>query len=131
MSKFPRILLSSHCLAIERLRWSDRYHPAPVDRMNRICRLCSNSVESPEHTMLLCDGSLAVQRLRNNFLGVIYKELPWLGPRNENNSIHMLRRIVSERSTIDLTAKYVFDVLSIFDSLVLVRPVLQPASVPQ
>ncbi|EJD39235.1 hypothetical protein AURDEDRAFT_38460, partial [Auricularia subglabra TFB-10046 SS5] len=50
---FTRLLTSCHALAVERLRWAERYR-ARVDYDDRLCRLCGTAVETPEHVLLRC-----------------------------------------------------------------------------
>ncbi|KAJ7028809.1 hypothetical protein C8F04DRAFT_902166, partial [Mycena alexandri] len=50
-----RLLLSSHGLALERLRWVELRRPR-IDRNLRVCRFCKAEIESPEHAMLECDA---------------------------------------------------------------------------
>ncbi|KAJ7724336.1 hypothetical protein DFH07DRAFT_722319, partial [Mycena maculata] len=60
------IMLSTHLLALERLRYVDHAHPS-VPRQERVCRFCKTEVESPEHAMLECQASPEVLNLRVKF----------------------------------------------------------------
>ncbi len=44
------IALSTHKLAVERLRWNT----PSVQRENRLCRMCVSDVETPEHVLFRC-----------------------------------------------------------------------------
>ncbi|PBK79030.1 hypothetical protein ARMGADRAFT_879905, partial [Armillaria gallica] len=57
------MLLSSHMLAIERLRWRELGRPR-LERDHRKCRFCKIVVESPEHAMLGCTSSQVLVHTR-------------------------------------------------------------------
>ncbi|KAJ6474721.1 hypothetical protein DFH09DRAFT_844830, partial [Mycena vulgaris] len=61
------VMLSTHLLAVEKLRHVDHAHP-PVPREAQLCRFCLNIVETPEHAQLECSASPAVVNMRNIFL---------------------------------------------------------------
>ncbi|KAJ6462679.1 hypothetical protein C8R47DRAFT_1239855, partial [Mycena vitilis] len=69
------LLLSTHLLAVEVLRYVDHAHQ-PVDQADRLCRFCITEVETPEHALLTCAASAAVVELRALFLGKLFSELP-------------------------------------------------------
>jgi hypothetical protein len=52
---FTSIMFSSHALAVERLRWKERYR-ATVPREWRLCRFCRVCVEDEVHALLQCRG---------------------------------------------------------------------------
>ncbi|KAJ7673275.1 hypothetical protein DFH06DRAFT_1359361 [Mycena polygramma] len=115
-------MLSTHQLAVERLRYVDHAHQ-PVPREARVCRFCLNTVETPEHALLDCTGSPAVQNLRTIFLGKLLQTVPTLQQKMiELNSTSFLQAIIYQRSTIVLVAKYVHDILEVFYSVPLHRP---------
>ncbi|PBK87987.1 hypothetical protein ARMGADRAFT_937995, partial [Armillaria gallica] len=51
-----RLLTSSHTLAIEVLRWSDRHCP-PVPCSQHLCRFYLSEVEDEAHALWYCNGS--------------------------------------------------------------------------
>ncbi|KAJ7081804.1 hypothetical protein B0H15DRAFT_994332 [Mycena belliarum] len=51
------LLLSTHLLAVEILRYGDHAQPRENDRSKRVCRFCKIEVETPEHALLTCDAS--------------------------------------------------------------------------
>ncbi|KAK6985081.1 hypothetical protein R3P38DRAFT_2575018, partial [Favolaschia claudopus] len=53
-----RLLLSQHPLAIERMRYKQRYHRVLVPRDERVCRFGWRVVESVEHALLFCRGEV-------------------------------------------------------------------------
>jgi hypothetical protein len=68
------ILLSSHSLGIQVLRYQERLRPA-VPRHARLCRLCPLEVESEGHVLLGCNETGLVE-LRHAFLTDIFSTLP-------------------------------------------------------
>ncbi|KAK0457408.1 uncharacterized protein EV420DRAFT_1309648 [Desarmillaria tabescens] len=48
-----RLFVSSHILAIEVLRWGERYRPK-TPREWRLCRFCKIAVEDEAHALLRC-----------------------------------------------------------------------------
>ncbi|KAJ7760064.1 hypothetical protein DFH07DRAFT_691165, partial [Mycena maculata] len=60
-----RMILSSHSLAVERRRWTER-GKSIVPREWRLCRFCEESVEDPAHAMFLCDHPELMQ-VRESF----------------------------------------------------------------
>ncbi|KAF8224405.1 hypothetical protein L208DRAFT_1511929, partial [Tricholoma matsutake] len=74
------LLLSSHALAIECLRWPEHCCPH-VQQQWRLCRLCKNLVESPEHALLECTGSDELNNLHKKFSDRMYTEIPYLPRR--------------------------------------------------
>ncbi|KAJ7588859.1 hypothetical protein C8J56DRAFT_1004387 [Mycena floridula] len=78
------VMLSGHALAMERMRWTERRR-RPIPREWRLCRLCLVGQEDVVHALVL-------------FLD------PGL----------FLRALMAERETIDLVAKFCYDVLKIF-----------------
>jgi len=48
-------MLSTHALAVERLRYQERYR-APVPHAWRLCRFCRVEVEDEVHVLLKCDN---------------------------------------------------------------------------
>lgn len=121
-----RLLLSDHCLAIERLRWADRYHPF-VPRDQRFCRFCKTEVETVEHALFFCvaSGDLVVLRaeLMQN-LRVVWPGC-WILPVN---AVRCLQTLVFRHDTLPLLAKYAYDVLQLFSVVVLPRPSLPNVS---
>jgi hypothetical protein len=74
-----RILLSSHSLAIELLRYQEQLMP-PIPRHARLCRMCLLDVESEGHALLACSVPTLVE-MRKCFLMDIYSTLPTIPRR--------------------------------------------------
>ncbi|CAK5267463.1 unnamed protein product [Mycena citricolor] len=118
-----RLLLSSHSLAIERLRWTDARRPR-IDPSERKCRLCRNAPETPEHVLLICDGDVSLIQLRNTLMTKFKLDVPAMPPLESMPEIEFLRRMLFHRETIGLVAKFAYEVMAIFES----KPMHQPAS---
>lgn len=109
-----RLLLSNHCLAVERLRWTEHRRPR-IERHLRLCRFCREHIETPEHALFDCDGKASLVTLREEFLGKLYKDnSPFLPDRGSMQSAEYLRRVLSIRSTVNLLAKFAYDVVEIY-----------------
>jgi hypothetical protein len=108
------IMLSTHSLALEKLRHVDHALPR-VPRNERFCRFCTTAVESPEHALLECQASPAVVNLREIFLDKLFRTVPRLQLKMaELTSVEFLKAVIHERSTIVLVAKFVYEVLEEF-----------------
>ena len=59
-------MLSSHSLAVERLRYQERYRPA-VPHPWRLCRFCRLEVEDEVHALLKCQARSELLGLRAAF----------------------------------------------------------------
>lgn len=58
---------SSHSLAIERLRYAERYRPY-IPTEWRLCRFCQQGTEDEGHALLSCNGNSALALIRHTFL---------------------------------------------------------------
>ncbi|KAJ7238086.1 hypothetical protein B0H12DRAFT_1254456, partial [Mycena haematopus] len=108
------ILLSTHQLALEKLRHTDHAR-RPVPRHERLCRFCIVMVESPEHALLECQASPAILELRREFLSKLQRAVPKMQKLVvELDPIALLKAILYERSTIVLLGKFAHQVLEVF-----------------
>ena len=108
------IMLSTHQLAVEVLRYVDHAHQ-PVSRSDRLCRLCKADVETPEHALISCESSDRLVELRSVFLSKLFADLPSLrGRMAELTNTEFLKAIIYPRSTIALVAKFAYEVLELF-----------------
>jgi ribonuclease HI len=115
-----RLLLSDHCLALEQLRRSQGPY---IPREHRLCRFCTNAIESPEHALLECTASSDLVLLRNMFVERIRVEMPvFSSPHVSLTSLECLKALVANRPTIALLAKYTHDALLIFDACPIYNP---------
>jgi hypothetical protein len=110
-----RLLLSSHCLALERLRWVEHRRPR-IDRNLRVCRFCKVKIESPEHALLECTAAADLVLLRNDFLTRMNTDIRGLPSLNSMSAVDYFTLMISYRQTISLVAKYAFRVTEFFEA---------------
>ncbi|KAJ7599687.1 hypothetical protein C8J56DRAFT_768632 [Mycena floridula] len=105
------VMLSGHALAMERMRWTERRR-RPIPREWRLCRLCLVGQEDVVHALVLCqDEDLCT--VRAEFYSDLDSVLPGFRFRFLDPGL-FLRALMAERETIDLVAKFCYDVLKIF-----------------
>ncbi|KAJ6479792.1 hypothetical protein C8R45DRAFT_758449, partial [Mycena sanguinolenta] len=107
------MVLSSHCLAIERRRWKERGKPV-VPREWRLCRFCKSEVEDPPHAMFMCIHRELI-KLREIFLVKLYADLPDVKGKF-STPWEFFRELLSRREITPLLAKLAYDVLKIYAS---------------
>ncbi|KAF8211814.1 hypothetical protein K438DRAFT_1569073, partial [Mycena galopus ATCC 62051] len=108
-----RLLLSSHCLAIERLRWVELRRPR-IDPRLRVCRFCKAEIETPEHALLECTASAELITLRNDFMARMNKDIRKLPALNSMPVVEFLKLMISYRQTIALVSKFAYEVTQIY-----------------
>jgi hypothetical protein len=117
-----RLYLSSHTLAIEILRYKERYRQR-TPRAFRFCRFCRKAVESESHALLGCMSEEALIVLRREFLVDVYELVPDL-PRTWASLDALLLALAQCRS-FDVTqrlAKYTFDVFDVYSTREIFKP---------
>ncbi|KAJ7442022.1 hypothetical protein FB451DRAFT_1057860, partial [Mycena latifolia] len=115
------LLLSTHQLAVEILRYVDHAYQ-PVPRSDRLCRLCKEEVETPEHALFTCKSSGELVVLRSTFLNQLFSNSPYLQNLMATLSeTEFLKAVIYCRPTIALLAKFAHDVLQIFYALPVYR----------
>ncbi|KAJ6501046.1 hypothetical protein C8R47DRAFT_970532 [Mycena vitilis] len=108
------LLLSTHQLALEVLRYTDHAYQ-PVARPDRLCRLCMEEVETPEHALITCKSSDELVGLRAAFLTKLFSNSPDLQiSMVVNSETEFLKTVVYSRPNIALVAKYAYEVLQLF-----------------
>ncbi|KAJ6481804.1 hypothetical protein C8R45DRAFT_831137 [Mycena sanguinolenta] len=111
-----RLLLSDHNLSVERLRYASRTRRV-IPREERLCRFCRAAVEDEVHAVLECKGYLPLTRLRESALGDIFHcDPPMRNAYGQLRSYEFLQIMVASRRAIRRVAKYVCDVLVMFDT---------------
>jgi hypothetical protein len=118
-----QLLLSSHCLALEILRWVEFRRPR-IDRHLRVCRFCKTEIESPEHALLECTAELELTQLRQDFFVRMRKDLPGLPPLNSMPTAKFFTHMVAYRETISLVAKFAYEVTQLFQATPIYVPPL-------
>ncbi|KAJ7100849.1 hypothetical protein B0H15DRAFT_770207, partial [Mycena belliarum] len=115
------ILLSTHQLAVEILRYANHDHPQ-VPREDRRCRFCKTEVETPEHAMITCTSLDALVELRHAFMGELFSKCPNLQHHlTEDSNTEFLKVLINSRPSIALVAKFSHDVLQLFYAVPVLR----------
>ncbi|KAJ7267965.1 hypothetical protein C8J57DRAFT_1067514, partial [Mycena rebaudengoi] len=117
-------ILSDHCLAVEVLRHGYRWYEFPhgyrrhdIPRNWRLCRFCQMDIEDEVHATLVCTSNPRLTPLRADFLRAIFDLHPPLRALALSLSAEeFLRHIVLERRIVSRVARFVYDVLQIFDA---------------
>ncbi|KAE9407514.1 hypothetical protein BT96DRAFT_809289, partial [Gymnopus androsaceus JB14] len=116
-----RLITGDHSLAVVRLTWSDN-HRLQVPHEQRLCRFCTQEVEAPEHALLQCPHQALVD-LRASF----WRDFKSLHPQGLTYTTVMdqptyVAYLASCRPTFAVLAKWVFEVLKIYDGTPLLIP---------
>ncbi|KAJ7195259.1 hypothetical protein GGX14DRAFT_377284 [Mycena pura] len=109
------LLLGDHNLSVERLRYATRYRHA-VPREHRLCRFCWAAIEDEVHALFNCTGTPRLTEFRSQFLEAL-KSIDsgtWDSYMKLSNYNFMLK-ILPSRKAVALYAKYIYQVLSVFD----------------
>jgi hypothetical protein len=116
------VLLSTHRLAVEVLRYVDHAHQ-PVPRLERFCRFCKLEVETPEHALITCKSSDALIDLRSTFLTQLFRNAPNLQDLMvQLSNTEFLKTVIYSRPNIALVAKFAYNVLEVFYAVPVLRP---------
>jgi predicted ester cyclase len=97
-------MLSTHALAIEQLRYQERYR-AHAWCLCRFCQ-CRVDVEDEVHVPLKCEARSAFRQDVTKMVG----DVPW-------NSNDLLEQLIDLHRLTDRVAKYVYVVLELFSSV--------------
>ncbi|KAJ7598036.1 hypothetical protein C8J56DRAFT_772391, partial [Mycena floridula] len=108
------VMLSGHGLAMERMRWGERYKPI-VPREWRLCRFCVQGQEDVVHALLLCSEPQVMEHHRR-FMEDLNLCLPGFCHRFLDPGL-FLRALVAEREMVDMVTKFCYDVLQRFYSV--------------
>ncbi|KAF7356855.1 Reverse transcriptase domain-containing protein [Mycena venus] len=108
------LLLGDHNLSVERLCYRARYRD-PVPRQFRLCRFCRSGVEDEVHALFDCTNEPRLVTLRTTFLDELASRDPavratYLAVPNYD----FLLKMVASKKAVQLFAKYIFLVLSLF-----------------
>ncbi|KAJ7584990.1 hypothetical protein C8J56DRAFT_788879, partial [Mycena floridula] len=108
------VMLSGHGLAMERMRQGKCYKPI-VPREWRLCRFCVQGQKDMIHTLLLCSEPQVMEH-RKRFMEDLNLCLPGFCQQFLDPGL-FLRALVAERETVDIVAKFCYDVLQRFYSV--------------
>ncbi|KAF7355918.1 Reverse transcriptase domain-containing protein [Mycena venus] len=111
-----RLMLSDHNLSVERLRYPGRYRAA-APRHLRLCRFCRGAVEDEAHALLVCTAHDSLQPLRERFLRDIMDQIGGFDCKwSADEPYEFLRLLLSLRKITLRLAKFVADILAVYDS---------------
>ncbi|KAJ7143267.1 hypothetical protein C8R46DRAFT_919963 [Mycena filopes] len=118
------LLLGDHLLSVERLRYRTRYRDT-VPREFRLCRLCRGAVEDEVHALFDCLLSERLIHVREQFLANLAGCDPDLRAlHGQITNYDFLLRLVSSRKGVKCFAKFVCDVLMLFQEVPRYFPVV-------
>jgi hypothetical protein len=109
-----RLLLSQHPLAVERMRYKQRYHRENVPRHRRLCRFGCNEVETLEHALFFCAGSIELLERRDWFSDTVCVMEPRILQVTVENATNILKALIFRRDTVCQVAKFAHKVFNIF-----------------
>jgi hypothetical protein len=109
---FTRLILSDHPLAVERLRYRERYRD-PVPRPWRVCRFCRVVVEDEVHALLECEGDVRLIDLRIACRGELASLCPHLA-MHWTSSLAFLTSVLNEKGVCARWGKYICDVFAVY-----------------
>ncbi|KAJ7728206.1 hypothetical protein B0H16DRAFT_1773906 [Mycena metata] len=121
-----KMVLSSHSLAIERRRWTERGKKIVPQRW-RLCRFCFNHVEDPAHAMFVCKNPELLP-IRKMFLDAVAGLLPGVVDQY-TDALQTFKGLLAQREVTPLLGKLAHDVLKIFKAspmLCVVEPMIAP-----
>lgn len=117
------IILSGHQLAIERMRWQERYIPS-IPECWRLCRFCKTFIEDAVHALLVCTHP-PLRNIRHTFFSLLDVTLPGVRLAQTDPGL-LLRHLISQRAVTALLAKLAYDILEIFyaEPMLKINPLL-------
>ncbi|KAJ6548980.1 hypothetical protein B0H19DRAFT_952897 [Mycena capillaripes] len=108
-----KMVLSSHSLAIERRRWTERGKKI-VPQQWRLCRFCFAYIEDPAHAMFVCQNPELLP-IRKTFLDNVSVLLPGVVDQY-TNALQIFKGLLARREVTPLLGKLAYDVLKIFEA---------------
>ncbi|KAK6974103.1 hypothetical protein R3P38DRAFT_2584596 [Favolaschia claudopus] len=117
-----RLLLSQHPLAVERMRYKQRYHRVLVPRDERLCRFGCRSVETVEHALFFCRGKVELIEWREWLADAVPDQGNAIRNVGPWNATSVLRSLIFSRVSVCQVAKVAHKVLGIFAEEPMVWP---------
>ncbi|KAJ7021684.1 hypothetical protein C8F04DRAFT_972436 [Mycena alexandri] len=118
------LVLGDHPLSVERLRYATRYRAA-VPRHLRLCRFCRGAVEDETHALFDCVQNGRLLEVREQFLQYLAVCDPNLHAyHTQIPNYDFLLRLISSRKAIKVLAKFVFNVLTLFQEFPRYSPIV-------
>jgi hypothetical protein len=116
------LLVSQHPLAVERMRYKQRYHRVTVPRDRRLCRFGCNTTETMEHALFFCRNSAKLEDYRQFFTQSMQSMEPRISSVAPCNATGILKSIILHRDTVCQVTKFVYRMLAVFDEEPMVWP---------
>jgi hypothetical protein len=120
-----RLLVSQHPLAVERMRYKQRYHRENVPRHCRLCRFGCGVVETVEHALFFCTGAVKLTECRGMFVDTVRDRDPRILTVTPDNGTEILKTLIFRRDTVCQIAKLAHKIFAIFGE----EPMVWPAGV--
>jgi hypothetical protein len=116
-------VLSGHALAMERMRWSERYKPQ-VPYKWRLCRFCKDHLEDAIHAMFMCKHRPLVE-IRATFFGKLFSTHPELRGVHSDPGLFFKDLLVKEK-IIGLLGKLAYDIFEAFyrEPMLVINPAI-------
>jgi hypothetical protein len=116
-------VLSGHALAMERMRWSERYK-LQVPRKWRLCRFCKDHLEDAIHAMFMCKHTPLVD-IRTTFFEKLFTTHPELRGVYSDPGPFFKDLLVKEK-IIGLLGKLAYEIFEVFYSepMLVINPAL-------
>lgn len=113
-----KLLLSDHCLALERLRW---LRPKPPRHLC-LSRLCMTGVESSEHTFFECSAQPdQLLNWQEAFMRCLRAEF-FLATVTASSSVWKVRTCITFPDWLDVFAHFAYDLWSYYESVLICKP---------
>ncbi|KAJ7055699.1 hypothetical protein C8F01DRAFT_993691 [Mycena amicta] len=113
---YTKFLTSEHSLAVEALRLPERYR-MEVPRAWCLCRFCHRAVEDETHATLVCTAHSSFTPRRAAFLHDVFALRPHLAHiARTRPASELLDCIMLDKSLVGCTARYLRDVLDVYDA---------------
>jgi hypothetical protein len=106
-------VLSGHALAMERMRWAERYKDQ-VPKKWRLCRFCKDHLEDIVHAFFVCKHP-PLQQIRSVFFQKFFATYPELQGLYDDPGL-FLKDILVKDKTIGLLGKLAYDIFEVFYS---------------
>ncbi|KAJ7117260.1 hypothetical protein C8R43DRAFT_902130 [Mycena crocata] len=116
-------VLSGHSLAMERMRWAERYKDQ-VPKKWRLCRFCRDHLEDAIHAMFMCTHDPLIP-IRNAFYDKLFQTLPELRGVYTDPGLFFKDLLVKEE-ILALLAKLAYDSFEVFyaEPMLVINPAL-------
>ncbi|KAJ7023058.1 hypothetical protein C8F04DRAFT_1193808 [Mycena alexandri] len=118
------LLLGDHPLSVERLRYATRYRDT-VPHYLRLCHFCRGAVEDKTHALFDCVQNGRLQGVREQFTQSLAVCDPNLyAYHTQIPNYDFLLQLISLRKAVKVLAKFVFNVLTLFQKVPWYSPIV-------